>query len=106
MQRIGFLLKVKSDCLEEYKQRHREAWPEMLAALKECGWCNYSLFLRQDGQLFGYLETEDFDKALAAMGKYEVNTRWQESMAHLFEDLEGQNPDETLLVLEEVFHQD
>ena len=41
MQRIGFLLKVKSDCLEEYKQRHREAWPEMLAALKECGWCNY-----------------------------------------------------------------
>ena len=52
MQRIAFLLKVKQDRLAEYKQRHQEVWPEMLEALRETGWRNYSLFLRDDGLLY------------------------------------------------------
>ncbi len=39
----------------------------MLAALREAGWRNYSLFLREDGLLVGYLETDDFEAAQAAM---------------------------------------
>jgi L-rhamnose mutarotase len=57
MERVCFLLKVKSDRLEEYKKRHEAVWPEMLQALRETGWHNYSLFLREDGLLVGYLET-------------------------------------------------
>ncbi len=104
MQRVAFLLKVKQDKIEEYKRRHREVWPEMLAALQETGWHNYSLFLREDGTLFGYLETPDFEAARAGMASKEVNARWQADMAPFFEQLEGQRPDEGLLVLEEVFH--
>ena len=59
MDRVGFLLKVKPDRLAEYKERHRTVWPEMLQALRETGWHNYSLFMRDDGLLFGYLETDD-----------------------------------------------
>ncbi len=40
------------------QERHRHVWPEMQAALRETGWANYSLFLRDDGLLVGYLETE------------------------------------------------
>ena len=61
MQRICFVLQVKADRLKEYKERHRAVWPEMLDALRETGWTNYSLFLRSDGLLVGYLETQDFD---------------------------------------------
>lgn len=104
MQRVAFLLKVKQDKIEEYKRRHREVWPEMLAALRETGWHNYSLFLREDGTLFGYLETPDFEAARAGMASKEVNARWQADMAPFFEQLAGQRPDEGLLVLEEVFH--
>ena len=75
MQRVGFVLKVKADRLEEYKKRHEQVWPEMLDVLRETGWNNYSLFLREDGLLFGYLETPDFDKALASMAEKEVNGR-------------------------------
>ena len=57
MKRVCFVLYVKPERLEEYKQRHRTVWPEMLAALRETGWQNYSLFLRPDGMLVGYLET-------------------------------------------------
>ena len=45
MQRICFLLKVREERLEEYRARHGEVWPEMLDALRETGWHNYSLFL-------------------------------------------------------------
>src|SRR5436305_837155 len=86
MKRIGFVLKVKQDRLEEYKLHHTRVWPEMLEALRETGWHNYSLFLRDDGLLFGYFETpESLQAARTAMQEREVNTRWQELMAPFFE---------------------
>lgn len=106
MKRVCFLLKVKKDRLEEYRRRHKEVWPEMLAALRETGWCNYSLFLREDGLLVGYLETPDFERAKAGMAGKEVNERWQREMGAFFERLEGQRPDEAMMSLEEVFHLD
>ncbi len=106
MQRVCFLLKVKKERLEEYKARHKAVWPEMLAALRESGWRNYSLFLRDDGLLVGYLETPDFQAALDGMAGREVNDRWQREMAPFFENLEGRRPDQGLLRLEEVFHLD
>lgn len=106
MQRVCFLLKVKPERLEEYKARHQAVWPEMQAALRETGWRNYSLFLREDGLLVGYLETEDFEAARQRMAEREVNERWQREMAPFFEALDGQRPDEGLLTLEEVFHLD
>ena len=106
MKRIGFVLKVKKDLLDDYKKRHQQVWPEMLDALRETGWHNYSLFMREDGLLFGYLETPDFEEALAGMAKKDVNARWQAEMAPYFESLEGRRPDEGLLQLEEVFHLD
>jgi L-rhamnose mutarotase len=104
MQRICFLLKVKADRLEEYRARHAAVWPDMLAALSASGWRNYSLFLRDDGLLVGYLETDDFAAARAAMAAQEVNARWQADMASYFDQLEGRHPDEGLLILDEVFH--
>lgn len=104
MQRVCFLLKVKQDRLAEYKERHAAVWSDMLQALRETGWHNYSLFLRDDGLLVGYFETPGLQAALDGMARREVNARWQAEMAPFFENLEGQRPDEGLLVLEEVFH--
>jgi L-rhamnose mutarotase len=104
MERVCFLLKVRKERLDEYKRRHEAVWADMLQALRETGWTNYSLFLRDDGLLVGYLETPDFDAALSGMARQEVNARWQREMGAFFEDLEGRRPDEGLLRLEEIFH--
>lgn len=105
MKRIGFLLKVKADKLDEYKKHHEAVWPDMLDALRRHGWRNYSLFLRDDGLLFGYFETPtDLQTALAGMAAEEVNTRWQTFMAPYFEGLGGSFADQMLVELEEVFH--
>jgi len=106
MQRVCFILHVKPGRLEEYKRRHREVWPEMLAALRETGWTNYSLFLREDGMLVGYLETPDFKAALQGMSAREVNERWQREMRDFFVDPEGRKADEQMFTLDEVFHLD
>jgi L-rhamnose mutarotase len=104
MERVCFLLSVRPDRLEEYKARHREVWPDMLAALRATGWSNYSLFLDDDGLLVGYLETEDFEAAVAAMDATDVNARWQAEMAEFFELPDDARPDTGLRRLEEVFH--
>lgn len=78
----------------------------MLEALHQTGWKNYSLFLREDGLLVGYLETDDFERARAGMAGREVNQRWQREMAAFFVQPSGELPDRAMSPLEEVFHLD
>ena len=103
MRRICFTLQVKPDRLAEYRRRHETVWPEMRAALRAAGWHDYSLFLRADGLLVGYLLADDFAAAQAAMDATEVNARWQAEMAGFFAD---GRPDHHMHVLDEVFHLD
>lgn len=106
MERAGFLLKVREDKLDEYKEHHEAVWPEMLDALRRHGWRNYSLFLTDDGMLFGYVEAEEsFQQSLDSMAGEDANLRWQEFMASYFEDLGGR-PDQSMVQLEHVFHLD
>ena len=104
MQRICFLLQVKPDRLDEYKKAHKKVWPEMLAALSRHGWHNYSLFLRPDGLLVGYVETPDFKKAIAGMQTEDVNRRWQEQMKDYFMPLATGAADTSVERLEQVFY--
>ena len=105
MQRVGFMLKVRPEKIEEYKEHHKTLWPEMQAALRRTGWHNYSLFMRPDGTLFGYVEVPDtFQAALDGMGKEEINTKWQDFMAPFFESVSGTHADKMMEVLEQVFY--
>ena len=106
MQRICFVLHVRPDKLDEYEERHRAVWPEMLQALKETGWTNYSLFLQLDGMLIGYLETENFEQAKQGMQETEVNARWQREMSEFFVNPDILTTGSGPQVLKEVFHLD
>lgn len=101
--RICFLLKVQPDTAEEYRSRHALVWPELQEALRETGWKNYSLFLRRDGVLVGYLEADDFARGCASLKQYSVNARWQAEMAPFFENLENGGADDNMEPLQEVF---
>jgi L-rhamnose mutarotase len=103
-RRHCFLLRVRPDRMDEYRRRHERVWPEMLRALADTGWRNYSLFLGDDGLLVGYVEADDLQASLEAMARTEVNARWQAEMAPFFMDLDGRGPDEGFVLLEEVFH--
>jgi L-rhamnose mutarotase len=99
--RVCFVLRLKPDRVEDYVAAHQHVWPEMLGALSDAGWRNYSLFVRpDDGLVVGYLETDDFEAAQHAMAATEVNDRWQRDMAPFFDA----RADHALVRLEEVFH--
>ena len=106
MRRVCFTLQVKPELLDEYRERHRAVWPEMQEALRRTGWHNYSLFLRDDGLLIGYLETPDFQAALDGMAAEEVNARWQSQTARFFLGQPGKMADEQMSGIPEVFHLD
>jgi L-rhamnose mutarotase len=105
MKRIGFQFKIRQDRLAVYKEHHKYVWQEMQDALRESGWHNYTLFMRTDGLIFGYFETdESLQVAQAKMADKEVNTRWQEFMSQFVDS--NARPDETFVELEEYFHLD
>lgn len=103
LHRVCFQLQVRPERIAEYRQRHAQVWPDMLQALNDTGWNNYSLFLRDDGLLIGYLETPDLAAAQAGMAATEVNARWQAQMGEFFADLDGA-PDTGFMTLTEVFN--
>ncbi len=88
-QRVCFQLQVKPDHIDAYRAAHAAVWPDMLEALKSTGWNNYSIFMRPDGLLIGYFETENLQASLDGMAQTEVNGRWQAAMAEQF-DLDDQ----------------
>ena len=105
MKRVGFQFSINKDRIEEYKEIHQNVWLEMLTALREAGWHNYTLFMREDGVVFGYFESEDgLSTAQAKMAEKEINTRWQQFMAPFTEN--AGRPDESFIELEEYFHLD
>jgi L-rhamnose mutarotase len=106
VNRVGFVCKVKEDRLEEYKKHHRQVWPEMLDALRRTGWHNYSLFMREDGLMFGYFETpHSFNAASEAIAREKISIKWHEFMIPFFEP-RGKGESAFEVELEEVFHLD
>ena len=105
MTRGCFVSRVRPDRLDEYRARHAAVWPEMLEALRDTGWRDYSLYLGEDGLLVGTLVTDDLAAAQAAMETTEVNSRWQADMAPFF-DLPDGRPDRGMHVLDLVFDLD
>jgi len=79
--------------LDEYRARHAAVWPEMLRALRDAGWRDYQLFLREDGLLVGIVETDvdagGLAAAQSAMDATEVSARWEAEMAPFFETGDG-----------------
>lgn len=104
MQRICFLMEIIPGREEEYQRRHDQIWPDMVAALREAGVRNYSLF-RRGTTVVAYAECHpDAATAFGNVGATEVNRRW----AQWFEDVlaEHTDADGDLIEANEVWHLD
>jgi len=78
MQRIGMVIGVKPEKIEEYKRLHAAVWPEVLARISACNIRNYSIFLKEpENLLFSFFEYHGADYA-ADMAKMAADPRTQE----------------------------
>jgi L-rhamnose mutarotase len=102
VQRVAFQLRIRHDKIEEYDEEHRRVWPELLEELERFGVTDYSIF-RRGQQLFLYMHVPDFDLLTERLAASDVNRRWQEKMAPLFEPVPGLEAHERFAMMREVF---
>ena len=103
MERVCFQLQVDPTRLDEYRDRHAAVWPTMLRAIEASGRRNYSLFLRDDGLLIGYYETDSVEESQRSLERNPDTAAWEAEMAEFFVTLDGR-PDQSALRLVEVFN--
>lgn len=110
--RIGMVVGIKPEKIEEYKKLHAECWPGVLKALKECNYRNFSIYIAEiepgKHYLFGYLEHWGSD--IAADQKkaesYEINKKWWKLTDACQVKVPMKKDDGLWMGMKEIFHSD
>lgn len=108
MRRRALLIRLRPERRQEYIEKHREVWPEVVAALKAAGHHNYSVFLRDD-LLFSYFEYDpdvDIDARRRAMRASPVLEPWLSLMNACQQPLANAGPNEWWASMDEIYHLD
>ena len=54
MKRMGMVIRLKTDKIQEYKRLHADVWPDVLKTIAKANIKNYTIFLREpENLLFG-----------------------------------------------------
>ena len=86
---------------EEYKKRHSEIWPELVAMLKNEGIGNYSIFYDEGTNILFAYQEQTGESSSQDLGATEIVKKWWKYMADIMET----NPDNSpvSIPLEQVF---
>ncbi|TAA64248.1 L-rhamnose mutarotase [Shinella sp. JR1-6] len=106
MQRIGMVIGVKPETVEEYKRLHAAVWPEVLAMISACNIQNYSIFLKEpENLLFSFFEYHgtDFSADMAKMAADPKTQEWWAVCMPCQSPLETRKEGEWWAGMEEVF---
>lgn len=104
MERACFTFEIYPGKEDEYKRRHDEIWPDMVAAISDAGLRNYTLF-RRGTHVVGYVECHpDVETAFGKIAASDVNARWAEWFQDVIASLTDENGE--LRFHNEVWHLD
>jgi L-rhamnose mutarotase len=107
VRRFGMIIRLKPDKVEEYKELHRNVWPEVLKTIKDCHIQNYTIFYK-DGHLFSYYEYtgENYEEDMKKMAEDPITQKWWALCKPCQEPLKTRKEGEWWAEMEEVFHLD
>lgn len=109
MERMGMVIGLKSEHIDEYRRLHAETWPEILAKISECNITNYSIYLKEpENLLFGYWEYvgTDFAADAAKMAADPKTQEWWKICMPMQDPLDTRKEGEWWAMMDEVFHHD
>lgn len=106
-RRFGQVIKVKPECIADYKKYHANIWPEVNKTIKDCNIENYSIYLKDD-YLFAYMEYvgEDFEADMKKMADDPMTQKWWSVVMAFQSPLETRKKGEWWADMEEVYHID
>ena len=105
--RYGMVLRLRPECLEDYRRHHAAAWPGVLAAISQAGLGNFSIY-HKDGLLFSYFEYHgnDFQADMTRLAADPTTQRWWALMEPMQDPWPTRAPGEWWARMEELFHHD
>lgn len=105
LKRVGSVIKLKPDNVEEYKELHANAWEPVLEQIKKSNIQNYSIFYK-DGFLFSYYEYvgDNYDEDMKRMSEDEWTKKWWDVCMPCQEPLDTRDEDEWWAEMEEFFY--
>ena len=106
MRRMGQVIGIRPDKVDEYKRLHAAAWPGVLAKITECNIRNYVIYLREpENLLFASFEYhgDDWEADAAKMAADPTTQEWWSVCMPCQNPLESRDEGEWWAPLEEVF---
>jgi L-rhamnose mutarotase len=91
VERLCHVFRVVQGREDEYVRRHDEIWPEMVEAMKEAGFANYTLFRRKRDVIAVCECHPDVATCFARFAELGVGERWGASMEGIVLDLTDEN---------------
>ena len=106
MKRMGMMIGIRPDKIDEYKRLHANTWPSVLAQIADSNLRNFSIFLREpENVLFAYFEYhgEDFVADMERMAADPETKRWWALTDPCQQPLASRAEGEHWSMMEEVF---
>lgn len=105
VQRFAQIIQLKPGSIAAYKKHHAGVWSEVLHALHQGNYRNYSIYLFGN-TLFGYFEYigTDYMADQAWLAQQPRVQEWSALMATMQQPVENAKSNEWWATMEEVFH--
>ena len=109
MERMGMVIGIAPDRIQEYKRLHSAVWTGVLERIRLSNIRNYTIFLREpENLLFGTWEYHgtDFEADMAKIAADPKNQEWWSFTIPCQRPLDSRKEGEWWAMMEEVFHLD
>jgi L-rhamnose mutarotase len=102
MKRYCIVLELKEEFVEDYCDIHRNAWPELLDAIKDNGAKELLVWNYKNFSIV-YYEVEDIDKLYEKLNKLKVIEKWNATVGQYFKESLPLDEDGKFITSEKVF---
>ena len=102
MKRYCVVIEVKEEYIQDYIEIHKNAWPDLLTAIKDSG-CENMLIFNYKNLSIVFYECEDINKFYEEFGKTEVAERWNAAVHIWFEESPALDGSDSVDTLEKIF---
>jgi L-rhamnose mutarotase len=102
MEHVMFVQEVKAEKRDEYIGAHRDAWPDLLKAIKDSG-IEREMIWMHGNNIYIYIMSENFDRAMAVLAEKQVFKDWIEKMEPLLAMMQDYSGEGNVIRLDKVF---
>ena len=102
MEKIAFKMMLNPGQAAEYKKRHDEIWPELVALLHNAGISDYSIYLDEETHILFAVLVRTSDHGMDDLPQHEIMQRWWAFMGDIMATNEDGSP--VSIPLTEMFH--